>query len=54
MLERPDFQSDTHETWSEVFAWMKSYTFLKMGYVGSKSRLLGRIIEDPMLVTKGF
>ena len=27
---------------------------LELGYVGSKTRSLGQIIEEPMLVTKGF
>ena len=38
----------------QVFASMKSYTFFKMGHVGSTTRSLGQIIEDPMLVTKGL
>ena len=37
-----------------VFASMKSCVFFKMGHVGSKSRSLGQIIEDPMFVTKGL
>ena len=37
-----------------VFASMKSCTCLKMGHVESKTRSLGQIIEDPMLVTVGL
>ena len=37
-----------------VFASMNFCTFLKMGHVGSKSRSLVQIIEDPVLVTKGL
>ena len=36
-----------------VFALMKPCTVLKMGQIGSKTRSLGQIIEDLMLVTKG-
>ena len=33
---------------------MKSCTFVKMSLGVSKSRSLGQVIEDPMLVTKGL
>ena len=33
---------------------MKSCKCLKMGHVESKTRSLGQIIEDPMLVTEGL
>ena len=39
---------------SEFFASMKSCTYLKMGHVESKTRSLGQIIEDHMLVTEGL
>ena len=38
----------------KVLALMKSCTCLKMGDAGSKSRSLGQIIEDPMLVISGL
>ena len=38
----------------QSFCLMKSCTCLKMGHVESKTRSLGQIIEDPMLVTEGL
>ena len=38
----------------QSFALIKPCAFLKMGHIGSKTRSLGQIIEDPMLVTKGL
>ena len=37
-----------------MFVLMISQLSLEMGYVGSKTRSLGQIIEKPMLVTKGL
>ena len=38
----------------QSFASMKSSPFLKMGHVGSKTRSLGEIIKNLMLVNKGL
>ena len=36
----------------QIFAWIKYRTFFKMSDVGSKTTSLGKIIEDPLFVTK--
>ena len=45
----PHFQSDTHETWPECLPWMS----FKMGHVGSKTRSLGQILENPYVCSRG-
>ena len=37
-----------------MFVLMKSQMSSKTGHVGSKTRSLGQIIDDPMLVTEGL
>ena len=38
----------------QSFCLDETLSILKMGRIGSTTRSLGQIIEDPMLVTKGF
>ena len=44
------------DSWKLVtmFTFMISQIRLEMGHVGSKTRSLGQIIKEPMLVTKGL
>ena len=37
-----------------MFAVMKSWTSLKTGHVGSKTRSLGQILEKPCVCTRGL